>query len=72
MSVFSCIPMATDRNFQISDSTGVRVSNFVKIGPEMAEEIGDKGEKCRRMPVSILSHFSNRMVNYQDFSIILL
>ncbi len=45
----------------LSDPTGVCVSNFVKIGPETAEEIGDKGEKCPRLPVSVPSLFSNRI-----------
>ena len=39
--------------------------NFVKIGPEMTEEIGDKGKKCPRLPVSVLSLFSNR-IPYND------
>ena len=30
---------------------------FIKIGPETAEEIGHKGEKCPRLPVSVLSLF---------------
>ena len=45
-----------------SDPPGVSVPNFVKIGPETTEEIGHKGEKCPRLPVSVLSLFSNRMV----------
>ncbi len=45
----------------LSDPPRVRVPNFVKIGPGTAEEIGDKGEKCPRLPVSVLSLFSYRM-----------
>ena len=33
------------------------ISLSVKIGPETAEEIGHKREKCPRLPVSVLSLF---------------
>ncbi len=45
----------------LSDPPRVREPNFVKIGPETAKEIGDKSEKCPRLPVSVLSLFSKRM-----------
>ncbi len=41
----------------LSDRPGVRVPNFVKIGPETAEEIGDKGVKCPRLPVYLKEEF---------------
>ena len=39
------------------------MSNFIKIGSETPEEIGNKGEKCPRLPVSVLSLFSNKDAN---------
>ncbi len=33
----------------------------LEIGPETAEEIGVKGKKCPRLPVSILSLFTPRV-----------
>ncbi len=41
----------------LSDPPRVFVPNFVKICPETTEEMGDKSEKCPRLPVSILSLF---------------
>ncbi len=41
----------------LSDPPGITVSSFVKIGPETAEEIENKGKKCPNLPASVLSCF---------------
>ncbi len=39
------------------DPSRVSVSNFIRIGPETAKEIENKGKKCPNLPASVLSCF---------------
>ncbi len=41
----------------LSDPPIVSLSNFVKIGPESAEEIENKGKQCPNLPACVLSCF---------------